>query len=83
MNFALILFVLTVFTGVLWVADKLVFAKQRRVRATRLLDDFDNRNAAALARKEAIVEQERRSLEEGACASPPGSSTPRASSRSS
>ena len=35
MNFALILFLLTVFTGVLWVLDKLVFAKQRRARAAR------------------------------------------------
>ncbi|MBA3254210.1 MAG: signal peptidase I, partial [Burkholderiaceae bacterium] len=33
MNFALILFVLTVFTGVLYVADKLVFRKQRRAKA--------------------------------------------------
>ena len=53
MNFALILFVLTIFTGVLWVADKLVFARQRRERATKLLADFDTRNAAALARGEA------------------------------
>ena len=30
MNFALILFVLTVFTGVLYAADKLVFRKQRQ-----------------------------------------------------
>ncbi len=29
MNFALILFVLCVLTGILWVADKMVFAKQR------------------------------------------------------
>ena len=70
MNFALILFVLTVFTGVLWVADKLVFARQRRARAARLIADFDQRNAAALARKEPIVEQERRSLEEGAVRQP-------------
>jgi signal peptidase I len=70
MNFALILFVLTIFTGVLWVADKLVFARQRRERATKLLADFDTRNAAALARSEAIVEQERRSLEEGAVRQP-------------
>jgi signal peptidase I len=70
MNFALILFVLTVFTGVLWVADKLVFAKQRRDKAMRLLTDFDQRNAAALARKEPIVVQERRSLEEGAIRQP-------------
>ena len=62
MNFALILFVLTVFTGILWVLDKLVFAKQRRARAAALVADFDARNAAALARKEPIVEQERRSL---------------------
>jgi signal peptidase I len=70
MNFALILFVLTVLTGVLWVLDKLVFARQRRVRAARLVADFDQRNAAALARKEPIVEQERRSLEEGAIRQP-------------
>ena len=70
MNFALILFVLTVFTGVLWVLDKLVFAKQRHARAARLVADFDQRNAAALARKEPIVEQERRSLEEGAVRQP-------------
>ena len=70
MNFALILFVLTIFTGILWVADKMVFAKQRRARAAKLLADFDSRNAAALARKEAIVEQERRSLEDGAVRQP-------------
>jgi signal peptidase I len=70
MNFALILFVLTVLTGVLWVLDKLVFAKQRRARAARLVADFDQRNAAALARKEPIVEQERRSLEDGAIRQP-------------
>jgi signal peptidase I len=70
MNFALILFVLTIFTGVLWVLDKLVFAKQRRARGARLVADFDQRNAAALARKEPIVEQERRSIEEGAVRQP-------------
>ena len=70
MNFALILFVLTIFTGVLWVLDKLVFAKQRHARAARLVADFDQRNAAALARKEPIVEQERRSLEDGAVRQP-------------
>ncbi len=70
MNFALILFVLTVLTGVLWVLDKLVFAKQRRARAARLVADFDQRNAAALARKEPIVEQERRSIEDGAIRQP-------------
>jgi signal peptidase I len=52
------------------VADKLVFARQRRDKAMRLLTDFDQRNAAALARKEPIVVQERRSLEEGAIRQP-------------
>jgi signal peptidase I len=70
MNLALILFVLTVFTGVLWVADKLVFARQRRERAARLLADFDTRNASALARNEPLVLQERRSLADGATRQP-------------
>ncbi len=70
MNFALILFVLTVFTGVLYVADKLVFRKQRRARAARLLADFDARNRAALDRREPIVEQERKSLEDGTVRQP-------------
>ena len=70
MNFALILFVLTVFTGVLYAADKLVFRPQRRARAARLLTDFDARNRAALDRHEPIVEQERKSLEDGTVRQP-------------
>lgn len=70
MNFALILFVLTVFTGVLWAADKLIFRPQRRARATRLLADFDARNRAALDRHEPIVEQERKGLEDGTVRQP-------------
>ena len=70
MNFALILFVLTVFTGVLYAADKLVFRKQRRAKADRLLADFDARNRVALDRREPIVEQERKSLEDGTVRQP-------------
>ena len=70
MNFALILFVLTVFTGVLYAADKLVFRPQRKAKAARLLADFDSRNRAALDRHEPIVEQERKSLEDGAVRQP-------------
>ena len=70
MNFALILFVLTVFTGVLYAADKLVFRPQRKAKAARLLADFDLRNRAALDRHEPIVEQERKSLEDGAVRQP-------------
>lgn len=46
MNFALILFVLVVITGIAWVADKLVFQKQRRVSAQAALAEFDARRAA-------------------------------------
>ncbi|WP_454721928.1 MULTISPECIES: signal peptidase I [Cupriavidus] len=43
MNFALILFVLVVITGIAWVADKLVFEKQRRLSAQTALAEFDAR----------------------------------------
>ncbi|MGO4158548.1 signal peptidase I [Cupriavidus basilensis] len=45
MNFALILFVLVVITGIAWVADKLVFEKQRRLSAQSALAEFDARKA--------------------------------------
>ncbi|SCU73738.1 leader peptidase (signal peptidase I) [Cupriavidus necator] len=45
MNFALILFVLVVITGVAWVADKLVFERQRRSSARLALAEFDSRQA--------------------------------------
>ncbi|MBU63930.1 MAG: signal peptidase I [Cupriavidus sp.] len=41
MNFALILFVLVVITGIAWVADKLVFERQRRGVARLALAEFD------------------------------------------
>jgi len=43
MNFALILFVLVVITGIAWVADKLVFQRQRQAAATSALAEFDAR----------------------------------------
>ncbi|HWV07677.1 MULTISPECIES: signal peptidase I [unclassified Ralstonia] len=43
MNFALILFVLVVLTGIAWVADKLVFQRQRQVAAAAALAEFDAR----------------------------------------
>ena len=43
MNFALILFVLVVLTGIAWVADKLVFQRQRQAAATSALAEFDAR----------------------------------------
>lgn len=43
MNFALILFVLVVITGIAWVADKLVFQRQRQAAASAALAEFDAR----------------------------------------
>ena len=43
MNFALILFVLVVLTGIAWVADKLVFQRQRQAAAASALAEFDAR----------------------------------------
>jgi signal peptidase I len=44
-NFALILFVLMVVTGIIWVLDTFYLAKQRRAKAAAVLADFDARNA--------------------------------------
>jgi signal peptidase I len=41
MNFALILFILVILTGIAWVADKLVFLPQRRLAADTAVDEFD------------------------------------------
>ncbi|MEC5405317.1 signal peptidase I [Paraburkholderia sp. MPAMCS5] len=45
MNFALILFVLVILTGVAWVADKLVFMPQRRRAAEAAVAEFDRQQA--------------------------------------
>ncbi|GAB7527502.1 signal peptidase I [Paraburkholderia sp. 2C] len=42
MNFALILFVLVVLTGIAWVADKLFFMPRRRRAADAAVAEFDN-----------------------------------------
>ena len=48
-NFALILFVLMVITGVIWFLDVFYLAKQRRAAADRALAEFDARNAKLAA----------------------------------
>jgi signal peptidase I len=50
MNFALILFVLTVLSGIAWTADRLVFRKQRQAAATEALREFDTRRAEMQSR---------------------------------
>jgi signal peptidase I len=44
-NFALILFVLTILTGIVWFLDVFYLAKQRRAKADAALAEFDARNA--------------------------------------
>jgi signal peptidase I len=44
-NFALILFVLTLITGIVWFLDTFFLAKQRRAIADKALTDFDARSA--------------------------------------
>jgi signal peptidase I len=44
-NFALILFTLTLVTGVVWFLDKFYLSKQRRAAANAALAEFDARNA--------------------------------------
>ncbi len=48
-NFALILFVAMVVTGVIWFLDLFYFAKQRRIAADTALAAFDGRNAKLAA----------------------------------
>jgi signal peptidase I len=48
-NFALILFVLMVVTGVIWVLDLAVFSKQRRAAANKALAEYDERMARSAA----------------------------------
>lgn len=48
-NFALILFVLTLVTGVIWFLDVFYLAKQRRARADAALAEYDARNAKLAA----------------------------------
>lgn len=48
-NFSLILFVLTLVTGVIWFLDVFYLAKQRRARADAALAEYDARNAKLAA----------------------------------
>jgi signal peptidase I len=44
-NFALILFILMIGTGIIWTLDTFYLARQRRAKADALLAEFDARNA--------------------------------------
>src|SRR5260221_2037125 len=64
MNFALILFLLTLVTGVLWLLDTVVFKKRRQAALATALSEFDQKNNASLAGNAAAVQAERAQLEE-------------------
>lgn len=62
-NFALILFVLTIVTGVIWFLDVFFWRKKRRATADRALADFDARNAKLTAEGIRLQENGRVELE--------------------
>ncbi|HQR10608.1 MAG TPA: signal peptidase I [Casimicrobiaceae bacterium] len=64
MNFALILFLLTLATGVLWLVDVVVFRKRRQSALVAALAEFDRKNQAAPGLDPAAVRGEREQLEE-------------------
>ena len=64
MNFALILFLLTLATGVLWLLDVGVFRTRRRAALAAEFSAFDKKNQALLASNEGAVLAERAQLEE-------------------
>lgn len=62
-NFALILFVLTIVTGVIWFLDVFFLGKKRRAIADRALADFDARNTKLTAEGIRLQENGRAELE--------------------
>ncbi|NML59783.1 signal peptidase I [Massilia sp. RP-1-19] len=62
-NFALILFVAMVFTGIIWFLDIFYFAKQRRITADKALAAFDARNAKLTAEGLKIDNTSRQAIE--------------------
>ncbi len=64
MNFALILFLATVFCGIMVALDLAFFAKQRRAAGARALAEFDQKYKDAPAAGASAVRDERAALEE-------------------
>ncbi|MEC5216428.1 signal peptidase I [Actimicrobium sp. GrIS 1.19] len=62
-NFALILFVLTVLSGVIWFLDVFYLARQRRARADSALAEFDARNGKLQAEGIKLEASGRQALE--------------------
>lgn len=64
MNFALILFVLTLVTAVAWVLDRFVMRPRRAAATARALAEFDARMKVERATTDAAVQKEREALRE-------------------
>lgn len=62
MNFALILFLLTVVTGVFWVLERVMFLPARKKKAEAAAAEFEAANREALGRGETTVTDEYRAL---------------------
>ena len=62
-NFALILFVLMVLTGIIWFLDIFYFSKQRRIAADKALAAFDARNAKLTAEGLKVDNTSRQAIE--------------------
>lgn len=62
-NFALILFILTVGTGIIWFLDVFHFARQRRARADAALAEYDARRARLQADGLKVDEVDRTKIE--------------------
>lgn len=62
-NFALILFVLTIATGIIWFLDMFVWSKQRRLTADQALAEFDARKAKLTSEGIRVEEGGRNELE--------------------
>ena len=70
MNFALILFLLTLVTAVFWVAERMKFLPARRAAAERAAAQFERENREAIDRGEKAVIDERNRIYEAAIAQP-------------
>ena len=64
MNFALILFILLVVSGLMWLLDALLLATQRAVAARTAVTEFDARNAGGVGVNVEALALERAALEE-------------------
>lgn len=62
-NFAVILFALTIITGIVWFLDVFYLAKQRRLKADIALEEFDKRNTKLKAEGIKLDDSGRATLE--------------------